>query len=74
MGCTERELSTPFSPDKYYAVSGERWERVRLAVLELYAEGMCRPDSADAQRDMAQRLEWVIFDATEVDPNEVNPK
>jgi hypothetical protein len=58
-------LHVPFDREKDYVVTGERMERVRLAVLELYAEQMCHPHNAGSQRDMAQRLEWVVFDAVE---------
>jgi hypothetical protein len=61
-------LHEGFDRNKWYVITGERMERVRLAVLELYAEQMC--SQPGAQRDMAQRLEWVVFDAIEDQPNE----
>jgi hypothetical protein len=63
----DRSLHQEFEWRKHYAVSGSRMERLRHAILELYAEQMCsKPGS---QRDMAQNLECLIHEAVEV-PNE----
>lgn len=49
--------------EKWYAIPGERLERIQEAVLRLYSE---KGFAADEMRDMAQRLEWAVYDAVEV--------
>lgn len=58
----DRRLDEPFDRKKWYAVDGERMERVRKLVLRLYSENRWKPGE---MRDTAQQLEWVVFDAVD---------
>ena len=61
----DRSLQQPFDEQKWYGVDGTWMERLRKAVLSLYAENaMSHPD---AQRDMAQHLAFVVQEAVELE-------
>jgi hypothetical protein len=55
-------LREPIDTEKWYVISGERLERVRLHILRLYGETRWKPDE---MRDSAHRLAFVVEEAEE---------